>query len=65
MMPENEKNKNTSDYRSTADLAAALGVTKEAITKALRQKRIKGIRAGYHWRIPVEEYERVLREGYR
>lgn len=51
-------------HRSTAELAAALNVTRESITRALRAKKIKGIRVGIDWRIPQEEYERVIREGY-
>lgn len=54
----------TVEYRSTAELAKALGVTQESITRALREKRIKGIRVGRLWRIPHDEYERVTREGY-
>lgn len=61
---KNDQNYPNLAYRSTADLAKVLGITQEAITKALRAKRIRGIKAGKKWLIPVDEYERILREGY-
>jgi predicted site-specific integrase-resolvase len=44
-------------------LAEEMGVAYSSVIKWLNDDQIKGIRFGKAWRIPNEEYERVLKEG--
>lgn len=46
------------------ELAARLGVHYVTILKALNRGQVKGVRMGKKWKIPAEEVERVIREGY-
>jgi predicted site-specific integrase-resolvase len=52
-------------YRRPKDLAKDADVAYNSIIKWINQGRIKGIQFGTDWRIPSEEYERVLREGVK
>lgn len=44
-------------------LARATRVSEKTIFRLLRSGRIHGVKVGGQWRIPHEEYQRVLREG--
>ena len=50
-------------FHKVKELADELYCSSSWITQLLRDKRIKGIPLGAHWRIPHEEYEKILREG--
>ena len=53
----------TAKFRRPKDLCEALDVSYSSIIQFLNEGRIRGIRYGTHWRIPLEEYERILEEG--
>jgi len=46
------------------DLAAALGVAHSTVTRAIRDGRIRAIPVGASWRIPRDEHERIIAEGF-
>lgn len=50
-------------YWLPEELADKLRVSAETVRRALRNKRINGIRFGRQWRIPDSEYQRVLERG--
>jgi len=50
-------------FRSIAELAEALGMSTASVRGWIRSEKIKSVRFGRRVLIPVEEYERVLREG--
>lgn len=53
----------TQIFYTPRELADLLRVEQQSITRWLRQERIQGIRVGFEWRIPRDEYEKILREG--
>lgn len=56
---------NAAQFRSAKDLASATSIAYSTIILWLNEGRIKGVRFGTAWRIPVEEYEHVLEHGVR
>lgn len=47
------------------ELAKRMRVKQQTVTRWIREGRIHAVRAGRHWRIPKEEFERAIREGVR
>lgn len=50
-------------YWSPIELASVLRVSPETVRRALRHGTISGIRVGRQWRIPDDEYRRLLQQG--
>jgi excisionase family DNA binding protein len=51
------------DYVTTGEAGRACGVTPGAVKKWIRQGKLRAIRTpGGHFRIPVDEVERLTRE---
>ena len=46
-----------------SEVADALRYHIESVRRAIRQGRIKAIKAGRQWRVPRAELDRLLREG--
>lgn len=44
-------------------VAAEIGVHPETVRRWLKQGKIKGVKFGRQWRVAVEEFERIVREG--
>jgi len=54
------KNRATAQYVTTGEVGRACGVTASAVKKWIRQGKVRAIRTpGGHFRIPVEEIERL------
>lgn len=49
--------------RTPQELAAALGLKDQTVMKFCREGRIEHIKVGRLYRIPAQEFDRVLREG--
>lgn len=47
----------------TSELAALLRLHEESVRRCIRQGRIRAVKAGRHWRVAREEYDRIQREG--
>jgi excisionase family DNA binding protein len=45
------------------EVAAGLKVSPKTVMRLLRTRRMRGVKVGGQWRVPVTEYNRVLREG--
>jgi excisionase family DNA binding protein len=45
------------------ELADYLRVSPQVVRRWIREGRIRGLQAGRVWRIPPDEYERIMREG--
>ncbi len=52
-----------SDLFLPTEVAQALRYHIESVRRAIRQGRIKAIKAGRQWRVPRAELDRLLREG--
>lgn len=50
-------------YISLRKLATILGISKTYAHKLVTEGKIKAIKVGTIWRVPLEEVERVTREG--
>ena len=50
-------------FKHPKDLAAAAAIAYPTVIKWLSEGRIKGLRFGTAWRIPIEEYEQILEHG--
>jgi excisionase family DNA binding protein len=48
------------DFITTAEAARRLGVSRQTMATYLRSGRVRGIKLGKDWRIPVHEFERLL-----
>jgi excisionase family DNA binding protein len=48
------------DFITTAEAARRLGVTRQTMATYLRTGRVRGIKLGKDWRIPVQEFERLM-----
>jgi excisionase family DNA binding protein len=57
------KNKIKPGYLRTRHIADLYGAHPETIRRALRTKRIKGIKMGRNWLVPNEELARIGKEG--
>lgn len=45
------------------DLSQRLGFSRQYISKLVLEKKIKAIKVGKNWRIPIEEVKRIEKEG--
>lgn len=50
-------------FRSPKELAGEVGLAYSTVIAFLQDGAIRGVRFGSAWRIPTDEYDRVLREG--
>jgi excisionase family DNA binding protein len=50
------------EFMTTAEAAKRLGVTRQTMGAYLRSGRVRGIKLGKDWRIPVQEFERLMQE---
>jgi excisionase family DNA binding protein len=48
------------DFITTAEAARRLGVSRQTMATYLRSGRVRGIKLGKDWRIPVQEFERLM-----
>ena len=48
------------EFITTAEAAKRLGVTRQTMGAYLRSGRVRGIKLGKDWRIPVQEFERLM-----
>ena len=48
------------EFITTAEAAKRLGVTRQTMGTYLRSGRVRGIKLGKDWRIPVQEFERLM-----
>jgi excisionase family DNA binding protein len=48
------------DFITTAEAARRLGITRQTLGLYLRTGRLRGIKLGKEWRIPQDEFERLL-----
>jgi excisionase family DNA binding protein len=48
------------DFISTREAARRLGITRQTIATYLREGRLHGVKLGKEWRIPRQEFERLL-----
>ncbi|MBP2147235.1 excisionase family DNA binding protein [Methanofollis sp. W23] len=44
-------------------VGAELGVHPQTVRRWIKQGKIRGIKYGRQWRVPFEEFERIVREG--
>ena len=51
--------------RKISELATELGVSQNTILRLCKDGRIKAVRVGRVWRIPDQEFRRVIEEGTR
>ena len=51
------------EFITASDLATRLKVTRQTICSLINEKKIKAIKVGKSWRIPIEEAERIEKEG--
>ncbi|WP_333834909.1 hypothetical protein [Rubrimonas sp.] len=50
--------------KTVKDLASAIGVDPSTISRAISSGKIRVIVFGRAIRIPIDEYDRIVREGY-
>jgi len=50
-------------HLTIGQFAARLNIHAESVRRWLRGGRLKGVKAGSHWRIPLAELERIQMEG--
>jgi excisionase family DNA binding protein len=48
------------EFMTTAEAARRLGVSRQTMGTYLRTGRVRGIKLGKDWRIPVQEFERLM-----
>jgi excisionase family DNA binding protein len=48
------------DFITTAEAARRFGVSRQTMATYLRTGRVRGIKLGKDWRIPVQEFERLM-----
>ena len=51
------------EFITASDLAMRLKVTRQTICSLINDKKIKAIKVGKSWRIPIKEAERIEKEG--
>jgi excisionase family DNA binding protein len=51
-------------YISTVELSNIVGVSRQLISKAVKSGKIKAIKVGKNYRVPIEEAKRILKEGF-
>lgn len=50
-------------YISAVDLANRLGVSRQYIQKCLAEGKIKAIKVGCRWRIPIDVAKKIEKDG--
>jgi excisionase family DNA binding protein len=48
------------DFITTTEAADRLGITRQTLSLYLRQGKLRGVKLGKEWRIPRQEFERLL-----
>ena len=48
------------DFITTAEAARRLGVSRQTMAIYLRTGRVRGVKLGKDWRIPLQEFARLL-----
>lgn len=48
------------DFITTTEAARRLGVTRQTMATYVRSGRIRGVKLGKEWRIPLQEFERLM-----
>jgi excisionase family DNA binding protein len=48
------------DFITTTEAAKRLGITRQTLSLYLRQGKLRGVKLGKEWRIPRQEFERLL-----
>jgi excisionase family DNA binding protein len=48
------------DFITTTEAARRLGVTRQTMALYVRSGRVRGVKLGKEWRIPLQEFERLL-----
>lgn len=51
------------NFLTIFDLSQRLGFSRQYITSLVQKKKIKAIKIGKSWRIPIEEVKRIEKEG--
>jgi len=48
------------DFITTTEAARRLGVTRQTMATYMRSGRVRGVKLGKGWRIPLQEFERLM-----
>jgi excisionase family DNA binding protein len=48
------------DFITTTEAADRLGITRQTLSLYLRQGKLRGVKLGKEWRIPRQEFDRLL-----
>ena len=48
------------DFITVPEAARRLGVTRQTMALYMRQGKLRGVKLGKEWRIPRQEFERLL-----
>jgi excisionase family DNA binding protein len=48
------------DFITTTEAARRLGVTRQTMATYVRSGRVRGVKLGKEWRIPLQEFERLM-----
>jgi excisionase family DNA binding protein len=48
------------DFIGTREAARRLNITRQTLTKYMREGRVRALKIGKEWRIPAGEFERLL-----
>jgi excisionase family DNA binding protein len=48
------------DFISTTEAARRLGVTRQTMATYVRSERVRGVKLGKEWRIPLQEFEQLM-----
>ena len=56
-------NTTANEHLLTSEFADALRVHVESVRRFIRQKRVRAIKVGRHWRIPRSELDRIQQAG--
>ena len=60
---QTDKSSQSATVMTIDEVADGLKVSTKTVARLLRREAIHGIKIGGQWRIPVDEYQRVLHEG--
>ncbi len=63
-MKQNTESTASGQFVTATMLSNYFGLTLQCILQNIRKKRIAAIKVGSTYRIPVEEFERIKREGF-
>lgn len=55
--------KTKKEFYLSKELAEVLRIDERAITRYIRAGKIKAVKVGNYWRIPAEEYNRIIKNG--